>query len=98
MQPPTSRPSIMGTVVEFPRERWRHKATGVRVAYFEGRWCIERLAVGFVTDRRFMPAQSDAERIARRIARRDKVPLLTARRSRPRPWPSFHQHTPDTAA
>ena len=88
----------MSNVVPFPREHWRHKASGVRVAYFDGCWCVERLAVGFVTDRRFMPTHADAERIAVRIARRDKVMLLTALRSRPRPWPSFHLQTPDDAA
>jgi hypothetical protein len=88
----------MSTVVQFPRERWCHKVSGVQVARFDGRWCVERLAVGFVTDRRFMPTQADAERIAVRIARRDKVMMLTALRSRPRPWPSFHQHTSDDAA
>jgi len=72
--------------------------SGVRVTHFDGRWCVERLAVGFVTDRRFMPSQADAERIAARICRRDKVMMLTALRSRPRLWPSFHMHTPDDAA
>ena len=88
----------MSNVVPFPRETWCNKVSGVRVARFDGRWCVERLAVGFVADRRFMPTQADAERIAGRIARRDKVMMLTARRSRPRPWPSFHQHAPDDAA
>ena len=88
----------MSNVVQFPREHWRHKVSGVRVARLADRWCVERIAVGFVTDRRFMPTQTDAERIAVRIDRRDKVMLLTALRSRPRPWPSFYQHTPDDAA
>ncbi|MCJ2020512.1 hypothetical protein MKK84_24295 [Methylobacterium sp. E-065] len=70
----------------------------MRVARLDGRWCIERLEAGDIIDRRFMPAQADAERIAARICRRDKVMMLTARRSRPRPWPNFHQHTPDDAA
>ncbi|GJE14447.1 hypothetical protein FOHLNKBM_5522 [Methylobacterium longum] len=88
----------MWNVVQFPRTSTRDRTSGVRVAYFAGRWCVERLEQGIITDRRFMPAQSDAERIAVRIARRDKVTLLTGLRSRPRPSPSFHLHTPDDAA
>ena len=88
----------MWNVVRFPPCRIRDRTSGIRVALFAGRWCIERLEAGDVTDRRFMPAQADAERIAARISRRDKVMLLTASRTRPRPWPSFHQHTPEDAA
>lgn len=84
----------MWNVVQFPAARIRDRSSGVRVALLAGRWCVERLEAGDIIDRRFMPAQSDAERIAARISRRDKVMLLTARSSRPRPWPSFHQHTP----
>ena len=74
------------------------RTSGLRGTRLDERWCIERLVLGDIVDRRFMPTQADAERIAARIARRDKLPLLTARRSRPRPWPSFHQHSPDDAA
>ncbi|WP_267427202.1 hypothetical protein [Methylobacterium sp. GC_Met_2] len=88
----------MSNVVQFPRSRVLDRTSGVRVAHFAGRWCVERIAESIVVDRRFMPTQADAERIAGRIARRDKVMMLTARRSRPRPWPSFHMHTPDDAA
>ncbi|MCJ2067563.1 hypothetical protein MKK75_01885 [Methylobacterium sp. J-030] len=76
----------------------RDRTSGMRVALLNGRWCIERLEAGAITDRRFMPTQADAERSARRIASRDKVMMITARRSRPRPRPSFHQDTPDDAA
>lgn len=88
----------MSNVVQFSLSCVRDRTSGIRVARFDGRWCVERLAAGDIIDRRFMPAQSDAERIAARISRRDKVMLLTAFRSRPRPWPSFHRHTPDDAA
>lgn len=96
----------MSNVIPFPRPRPRplpwvrpqERRSGMRVARLDGRWCIERLIVGDIVDRRFMPTQADAERIALRISRRDKLPMLTARRSRPRPWPSFHQHTPEDAA
>lgn len=88
----------MWNVVQFPPTRARDRMSGVRVALFSGRWCVERLEAGDVVNRRFMPTQTDAERIAARICRRDKLMMLTARRCRPRPWPSFHQHTPDDAA
>ena len=90
----------MSNIIPFSRMQVevRDRTSGIRVAMLNGRWCIERLEAGDVTDRRFMPAQSDAERIAGRIARRDKVTMLTARRRRPRPWPSFHHHSPDDAA
>lgn len=89
---------MSATVVPFPRERWRQKVSGVRVARFSGRWCVERVAAGFVADRRFMPRQADAQRIAARVSRRDGLMLLTALTSRPRPWPSHYSHTPDDAA
>jgi hypothetical protein len=91
----------MGDLIPFPgiaRPCLQDRTSGIRVVLLNGRWCVERVSQGVVADRRFMPSQADAQRIAARISRRDKVMLLTARRSRPRPWPSFHQQTPDDAA
>jgi hypothetical protein len=81
----------MSKGVQFPRARFEARTSGIRVSFLSGRRCIERLEAGDVIDRRFMPAQSEAERIAARISRRDKVMMLTALRSRPRSWPSFHR-------
>ncbi|MCJ2097996.1 hypothetical protein [Methylobacterium sp. E-046] len=88
----------MSNVIPFPQPRPRplpwvraqDKTSGIRVARFDGRWCVERLEAGDIIDRRFMPTQADAERIAIRICRRDRLTMLTARRSRPCPRPNFH--------
>ena len=87
----------MWNVVQFPRARIRDRSSGVRVAFLADRWCIERLEAGDIATRRPMPSQADAQRIAARISRRDKVPLLPTYRHR-RPLHTAGQHTPDDAA
>lgn len=88
----------MWNVVQFPRHRIRDRASGVRVAYVADRWSVERLDEGVIVDRTFAPTQADAQRIAARISRRDKVTLLPALTSRSRPWPTTQPRTPDDAA
>lgn len=66
----------MGTVIPFPRERTRPSASGVRIAFVADHWCVERLEAGDIIARNRMPSRSDAERIAARISRRDKIALL----------------------
>ncbi|TXN00488.1 hypothetical protein FV242_21880 [Methylobacterium sp. WL64] len=87
----------MGKVIPFPRDRTQPSASGVRVARISGNWFIERLEAGSITDRRPAPSGPDAQRIAARISRRDKVPLLPARQHS-RPWDKAGTHTPDDAA
>ncbi|MDN3573370.1 hypothetical protein, partial [Methylobacterium longum] len=81
----------------FPRTGIRDRASGVRIAYVADYWCIERLRSGDITDRRPMPSEADARRIAARISRRDKVPLLPTYQHR-RPWRTAKDYTPDDAA
>jgi len=71
----------MGTVVPFPSAPRENRASGVRAACIAGRWCIERLASGVIVGRTQMPTQPDAERVAARISRRDRIELLPARRT-----------------
>lgn len=66
----------MWNVVQFPRTRVRDRASGVRAAYVADCWCVERLEAGDIITRSRMPSRSDAERIATRVSRRDKVPVL----------------------
>lgn len=87
----------MWNVVQFLSARVRDRSSGVRVAFVSDRWCVERLEAGDVTMRSRMPSQADAQRIAARISRRDKVPLLPTYRQR-RPWRTAGHHTPDDAA
>ncbi|GJE14787.1 hypothetical protein FOHLNKBM_5862 [Methylobacterium longum] len=88
-----------GTIIPFPRERCRPTTSGVRVAYVADRWCVERLDQGIIIDRQIMPARSDAQRVAVRTSRRDKVTLLPpALTDRPRPWSGRRPSTPDDAA
>jgi hypothetical protein len=88
----------MSNVVQFPRHRIRDRASGIRAACIADRWCVEHLDQGIVTDRTFVPTLADARRVAARISRRDKVTLLTAVTSRPRPWSTTKPRTPDDAA
>ncbi|KQS65045.1 hypothetical protein ASG32_31030 [Methylobacterium sp. Leaf361] len=46
-------------------------------------WCVERLEAGDIISRSRMPSRADAQRIATRISRRDKVPLLATCLPRP---------------
>lgn len=87
----------MWNVVQFPAARIRDRSSGVRVALLASRWCVERLEAGDIIARSRMPSEADAHRIAARISRRDKVPLLPTYRPR-HPWPTAGQHTPDDAA
>ena len=87
----------MGSILSFPQHRTRPSASGVRVARISADWFIERLEAGSITDRRPVPSQADAQRIAARISRRDKVPLLPTRQHS-RPWDKAGTHTPDDAA
>ena len=87
----------MWNVVQFPTNRIRDRSSGVRAACITGHWFIERLESGAITDRRPAPSETDARRIAARISRRDKVPLLPACRHR-RPWDGTGRHTPNDAA
>lgn len=87
----------MWNIVQFPRARIRDRSSGVRVAYVADRWCVERLEAGDITARSRMPSQSDAQRIATRISRRDKVPLLPPYQSR-RPRSAAGRSTPNDAA
>jgi hypothetical protein len=80
----------MWNVVQFPAARLRDRSSGVRLAFVAGRWCVERLEAGDIIVRSRMPSRADAQRIADRISRRDKIALLpTASPSRaassPRP-------------
>lgn len=87
----------MWNVVQFPPARIRDRSSGVRVAFVADRWCVERLEAGDVTTRSRMPSQADAQRVAARISRRDKVRLLPTGRSSP-PRHMGGQHTPNDAA
>lgn len=87
----------MWNVVQFPRAHIRDRSSGVRVACISGHWFIEWVEVGGITDRRPMPSEADAGRIAARISRRDKVPLLPTCQHR-RPWDKAAHRTPDDAA
>lgn len=87
----------MWNVVQFPRTGIRDRSSGVRAAYLSGRWCVERLDAGDIVTRSPMPSQADAQRIAARISRRDKVPLLPAHQHR-RPWHTAGHRTLDDAA
>lgn len=66
----------MWNVVQFPPARVRDRSSGVRVAFVADRWCVERLEAGDVTMCSRMPSRADAQRIATRTSRRDKVLLL----------------------
>jgi|FEC22Drversion2_1045045.scaffolds.fasta_scaffold01845_4 hypothetical protein len=87
----------MGTVLPFPQHRARQSASGVRVAFVAGHWCIERLQAGDIIARSRMPSLADAQRIATRISRRDRVPLLAPCVPRPSRRTGAHS-TPDGAA
>ena len=87
----------MWNVVQFPAARIRDRSSGVRVARITGHWFIERVEAGGITDRRPMPSESDAHRIAARISRRDKLPLLPTYQHR-RPSPTAGRYNPDDAA
>ena len=66
----------MWNVVQFPQAHVRDRSSSVRVAYVADRWCFEHVKTGDITGRRPMPSLADAQRIATRISRRDRVPLL----------------------
>lgn len=87
----------MGTVLPFPQHRARQSASGVRAAFVADRWCVEHVKAGDITDRRPMPSLADAQRIATRISRRDRVPLLAPCVPRPSRHADTHS-TPDDAA
>lgn len=76
MRTPTAESFPMRSVMLFPRELSWSGASGVRVAYVADYWCVERLANGVIPGRTRMPTRADAERIAARITRRDKLALL----------------------
>lgn len=73
---PIAKGISMGAVIPFPGDRSRARTSGVRVAYVADHWCVERLVGGVITGRNRMPTRADAERIAARVSRRDKAPLL----------------------
>lgn len=86
------------TVIPFPARSCRARTSGVRVAYVAGRWCVERLAGGGITGRNRMPTRADAERIARRISRRDGADLLPPAKSYAIGRIAGHDHhSPDAA-
>lgn len=87
----------MGHVIPFPHKRTRPSASGIRAAFVADRWCIERLQAGDIIGRISMPSQSDAQRIAARISRRDKTRLLPPCVPRP-PRRAGTDPTPDAAA
>ena len=87
----------MWNVVQFPHARIRDRSSGVRVACIAGRWSVDRLEAGDIIARSPMPSQADAQRIAARISRRDKVSLLPAYRPRG-PRSMSDDNTPDDAA
>ena len=87
----------MWNVVQFPRTRIRDRSSGVRVACIANSWCVERLEAGDIIARTRMPSQADAQRIADRISRRDKVALLPPCAPRPPRRTGTHP-APDTAA
>ena len=87
----------MWNVVQFLPARVRDRSSGVRVAFVADRWCVERLEAGDVTKRSRMPSQADAQRIAARVSRRDKVRLLPAHLIR-RPAEMSGSHTSNDAA
>jgi hypothetical protein len=87
----------MGTVLPFPQHRNRLSASGVRIAILSDHWCIEQLKAGDIISRRPMPSEADARRIATRISRRDRVPMLPTYRHR-RPWHTAGRDTPNDAA
>ena len=86
------------TIIAFPRQPSRSRASdaprlsGVRIAYVPAWWCVETLKDGWITQRNRMPSKADAERIARRIAARDKLTLLP-----PAEAQTFGNHSPDAA-
>jgi hypothetical protein len=87
----------MWNVIAFPPARIRDRSSGVRVAFAADQWGVERLKAGEVVARYRMPSQADAQRIAGRISRRDKMPLLPTYQSRSSVR-MFGRSTPDDAA
>lgn len=83
---------MSATIIQFPTRAGPPSASGIRIAYVPAWWCVERLIAGQVTERTRMNTKADAERIARRVARRDKLPLL------PPAYPqTVGNHGPDAA-
>lgn len=87
----------MWNIVQFPPARVRDRSSGVRAAFVADIWFVERLEAGDITARSRMPSQADAQRIAARISRRDKVRLLPPYQPR-RPKSPAGCPTPNGAA
>lgn len=67
------------TIILFPRPHRDADVSGIRAAHIARRWWVERLTKGTVTHRVEMPALEDAQRVAARVSRRDRVALLPMR-------------------
>ena len=75
------REAIMSspTIIAFPRPHRDAGVSGIRAARVARRWCVERLMSGTIIHRAEMPTMEDAQRIAARVSRRDRVTLLPMR-------------------
>lgn len=67
------------TIIAFPRPHRDASVSGIRAARAARGWCVERLMSGAIIHRAEMPAMEDAQRIAARVSRRDRIVLLPMR-------------------